>query len=347
MRIGARVLNVSAALLSLVVVAGCDQGELPAVTTPVVDTAIAATVNGRDIFVSDVQLEAEAQGVVKSGEALEPESGEFHSILDQLIDQALLADEAEARGLEDDPASRHRLNAARERILGNILIETLVAQRVDEAAIRKMYETQIAFFELGEEAELRHIVTATRDEIDEVAKQLAAGADFAVLASEKSIDEATRLEGGDLGYFTSSEAPPELKRVIETTPVGGVSKPFQTAQGWHIVKVVDRRQEEPPSLDELRGPILEHLSYLEIEKTLKELRKTASIRRTGGPVNAPLDVDPFELAPVIKPGEADPLADAPPPTQLPAQIDARAPGDVLPQPAPSGADESRAPVSPD
>jgi peptidyl-prolyl cis-trans isomerase C len=296
--------------------AGCGEsapkGEDAAVADP---SAVAAMVNGQPIYVSDVELEAKVQDLINDGEKLEVDSAEFNEILDQLIDVKLLAMEAMSRGLDEEPESRHRLASARDNILGNILVDRVVEERVDEAAIKKMYETQIAIWELGEEAHVRHILAPTKEEIDKIAAELKSGVDFAVLASRKSADEATRMEGGDLGYMTAEEATPEFAKVIRDTPTGGVSRPFATDMGWHLAKVDERRKEQPPSIEELRGPILKHLTMMQIGEVLKELRTEAKIEKQTSPRNSTLDVDPFETPaeePAAKPGPAPEPALVPP-----------------------------------
>ena len=134
----------AAALPLLFAAASC--GSEPAENQPPlqVDAASAAVVNGAPIFVEDVELEAAAQGVIAPGEAFEPSHPDYDTILDQLIDQKLMAQEALTRGLTKEPAAQRRLQTARERILGNILVESLVAGDVTEARIAEMYEEQVA-----------------------------------------------------------------------------------------------------------------------------------------------------------------------------------------------------------
>jgi len=295
------------------------KGEDAAVADP---SAVAALVNGQPIYVSDVELEAKVQDLIDQGERLEVDSAEFNEILDQLIDVKLLAMEAMSRGLDEEPESRHRLASARDNILGNILVDRVVEERVDEAAIKKMYETQIAIWELGEEAHVRHILAPTKEEVDKIAAELKGGVDFAVLASRKSADEATRMEGGDLGYMTAEEATPEFARVIRDTPTGGISKPFETDMGWHIAKIDERRKEQPPSIEELRGPILKHLTMMQIGEVLKELRTEAKIEKQTSPRNSTLDVDPFETPAEEPAAKPDP---APVPALVPPSFEASAP----------------------
>ncbi len=305
------------ALAVCLVLAGCGQSDTPAERAVSADPSTeAATVNGQIIYVSDVELEARVKGLIDPGETLEVDSAEFNEILDQLIDIKLLAMEAIGRGLDEEPEARHRLTTARDNILGNILMERIVEERVDEAAIRKMYETQVSILTLDDEAHVRHILAPTKDAIDKIGAELKGGVDFAVLASRKSADEATRMDGGDLGYINADEATPEFAKVIRDTPTGGVSKPFEDQTGWHIVKIDERRKEQPPSIEELRGPILEHLTRAQIGDVLKQLRNEAEIEKKTSPRNSKLDVDPAPAAATPAPAAArSPSFDAsaPPP----------------------------------
>lgn len=340
-----RLLGVVAAL-SAAGLAACSGGEAAgaAAAAAADPSAVAALVNNQAIYVSDVELEARVQGVLEGDERLQVDSAEFNEILDQLIDIKLLAIEAVGRGLDQEPEARHRLETARDNILGNILVDRIVEERVDEAAIRKMYESQIAIWELGDEAHIRHIVAPSRDEIDKVLAELKSGVDFAVVASRKSIDEASRMEGGDLGYMTEEEATVEFAKVIRETPTGGVSKPFQTDMGWHVAKIDDRRKEKPPSIEELRGPILKHLTMMQIGEVLKELRQGAKIDKQTSPRNLPLEVDTFDLPP------EDPSRPASPPPSFEASVPASpaspAPETRNPPATATQPDAARAPSSP-
>lgn len=293
------------------VLTGCDQ-PAPINDMAVVEdsSAVAAYVDGEPIYVSDVILAAEAEGSIEEGDELEPDSAEFNRILDGLIDVRLMAMEAEARGLNEDPQARFRLQSIRDNTLSNILIETVVAERVDEAAVRKMYEAQIAISELGEEAHVRQIVVPTKTDMDAIMAELDSGTDFAVLASQKSIDESTRLEGGDLGYLSEDSVPPAFAQAISSTATGGISRPFETSNGWRVLKIEERREEAPPSLEELRGPILNYLGMIEIDKLLKQLRSESQIDRKSNASAAPLRTDPFSIAPEEEDDEPPPRVEA-------------------------------------
>lgn len=293
-RFGSLKLNLAIASM-FVIVSACD--EQPTSMVPVYDTktdgVIAATINGQPIYVSDIQLEAESLEILTPGEVIDPESPEFTRILNSLIDDTLLAQEAEARGLHNDPYLQHRLQVIRNRLLGNMLLD----QGVDETAIQKYYETSVNLkqLKLGEEYRIRQIVLKTREAADALRKDLSADTDFAVLASNRSIDESTRMEGGDLGFVNPDHAPPELARAILNTPIEGVSTPFETGQGWHIIKVEEKRPEPLPTLAELRPQIKNFLVAGELERLLKKLHSNAKIIRSFDEVDDPVP-DPFSEA---------------------------------------------------
>ena len=242
-----------------------------------VDGAIAAYVNGDPVFLGEVELEAVAQGMIAPGEPFTTDHDEFQMILDQLIDQRLLAMEAVRLRLHEDPDANRRLRAARERILGNILVENLVALEVNEAAIEEMYSEQARLQQIDDQVRLSHILVKTSEDADEVVAELADGEDFAVVAFKFSIDASTRMENGDLGYLSPNTLSDPFPEIIANTVTGDVSVPFESEDGWHVIKIEDRRTAPPKTLEEMRPQIVTFMTYAEIAKILKELRTSAVI----------------------------------------------------------------------
>ena len=74
-----------------------------------------ATVQDRTIWASDVKREAVAQGLIGEGEPLDITSDLFRRVLDEVIDQKLLAGEAQRRRLDSSPLAQRRLEATRDR----------------------------------------------------------------------------------------------------------------------------------------------------------------------------------------------------------------------------------------
>jgi peptidyl-prolyl cis-trans isomerase SurA len=77
---------------------------------------------------------------------------------------------------------------------------------------------------------------------NDVYTKLTHGADFAQVAKEQSEDQGSTLQGGDLGWVTPGTMVPEFEDVMNKTNIGGISKPFRTQFGWHILQVEGRRE---------------------------------------------------------------------------------------------------------
>ena len=263
-----------------------------------------ATVDGQTIWASDVKREAVAQGAIGEGEPLDVSSDVFHKMLDQLIDQKLLAGEALRRKLDKDPTAQRRIAAAKERVLSDMLVESVVADAVNENAIRGLYQEQLKLAKRSEEIHARQIVVPTQADAEAVRKLITSGASFEALAMEKSTDAATRFNGGDMGYFTTDVMPAEYAAALKTAKPGQIVGPVAVDGGFALLKVEDRRLEAPLSFDAARPQIVRFLTYDQIRDLLEKLRGKAKI------------------AQLVKPDAAQPSPPADAPKAAPAPVPA-------------------------
>ncbi|MBP6877786.1 MAG: peptidylprolyl isomerase [Phenylobacterium sp.] len=261
------------------------------------DTAV-AKVDGKTVWASDVKREAVAQGLIGDGEPLDVSSDLFRRVLDEVVDQKLLAAEALNRKLDKDPVAQKRLAAARERILGDMLVESVVSDAVNDNAIRGLYQEQLKLAKQSEEIRARQIVVATEPEAAAVRKLLTTGASFDALAMERSTDAATRFNGGDLGYFTVDVMPEAYAANLKIGKAGDIVGPFAIEGGWAILKIEDRRLEQPITFEAARPQIVRFLTYDQVRDLLEKLRSRAKVQTL---IGAPQDV----------PGQPKEPADAP------------------------------------
>ena len=70
------------------------------------------------------------------------------------------------------------------------------------------------------------------------------GEDFADLAREYSEDIGSAQEGGDLGWTDPGQMVPEFEQTMQITAVGEISDPVKSQFGWHVLEVLDRRDED-------------------------------------------------------------------------------------------------------
>ncbi len=275
-------------LAALMFAAGCGQGGDPSdpfgPAIARIGDAVVAEVNGTPIYDSDVKREAIAQGLVEAADPLDPDGQLFAEVLDELIQRRIFALEARRRDLHETQEARRRIASARELILYNIIVETVIDDAVTEDALRTLFDEQVKLRPLGDEVRVRHIVSETPEEATLIAQMAREGSDeFAQLALQHSTDDATRFEGGDLGYFARGEIIiPEIEAVAFDTPVGAISEPFESELGWHVIKVEDRRAEEPPTFEEMRPDLVRFLTYQELDKLTDVLQSNAEITRSAG-----------------------------------------------------------------
>ena len=309
----------SAFLAGLIVVAalslaGCSKGGV-ADGPPERGDVAAAKVDGKTVWASDVKREAVAQALIGEGEPLDVSSDLFRRVLDEVIDQKLLAAEALKRKLDKDPVAQRRLAAARERILGDMLVEGVVTDAVNNNAVRGLYQEQLKLAKRSDELKARQIVVGSAADAEAVRKLLATGASFEALAMEKSTDAATRFNGGDLGYFTIDVMPEAYDVALKDAKAGQIVGPFAVEGGFALVKVEDRRLEQPITLEAARPQIVRFLTYDQVRDLLEKLRGKSKLEM------------------LVKAGTAShvvPPADAP--KTLPG-----APASVLAPPAPAKA----------
>jgi len=198
-------------------------------------------------------------------------------VLDEVIDQKLLAGEAERRGLDNSPLAQRRLQATRERILGDMLVETEVNGAITDRQIEALYREQVRLAETSDEIRSRLILSRTKEEAEAVLGVLAQGAAFEAVAAQSSIDDATRYSGGDLGYRTLDVLPEAYANALRDRPAGSTVGPFQTEGGWAVLRVEDRRKETPPTLEQARPQIVRYMTYERVRQLLEQLRGKSKV----------------------------------------------------------------------
>src|SRR5438477_10420084 len=99
------------------------------------------------------------------------------------------------------------------------------------------------------------IVEAKQTAIEAWSVRLAGGEDFAALTAESSEDEATKLRGGDLDYFSANRMPPDFVETAHKLRLAEISKPIRTRLGFHILKLIDVQAARQKTFDEARTDV--------------------------------------------------------------------------------------------
>ncbi|KQZ33469.1 peptidylprolyl isomerase [Mesorhizobium sp. Root552] len=242
---------------------------------PADPNAVVATINGQTITEADLTL---AEGELSQQFAQLPPEQRRAAALSAAIEIKVLADKAAAEGLDKDPDFQRRAAFLQQRALHGWMVEKEVVGKITDAEIQARYDKEIAAAPPVNEVHARHILVKTKEEADAIIKQLDGGADFQKLANEHTSDPSGKTNGGDLGYFGPGQMVPEFEKAASALEVGAYSKePVQTQFGWHIIKVEDKRAQQPPAFDKVKEQVKLLLIRDKYFALVKEARAAAKV----------------------------------------------------------------------
>ena len=208
----------------------------------------------------------------------------YNGMLEQLIDQALLADTVEPDPAKDTLRTRLTLQIERRAYLAGTVLEKLGSEDITEDDLQAAYDAKYSGYVPTKEYDASHILVASEDEAKDLIAALEAGADFAELAMEKSTGPSGPT-GGALGWFGAGAMVPEFEAAVVALESGAISAPVQTQFGWHVVKLNDTRESVPPTLEQERAALTASISETRLREGLVKLREAADVTRAD--VNVP------------------------------------------------------------
>ena len=183
-----------------------------------------------------------------------PPDVKHEQLVTYLTDVILVSQAAEKKNLADSAEFKRRQAFLRNKLLMGALLQQHSKEAVTEEEMRKVYDDAVKQMSAEEEVRASHILVETEDEAKAIVEQLKGGADFATLAKEKSKDPGSAAKGGDLDFMGKSELVPEFAEVAFKMFPGQTSNPVKTQFGWHIIKLEEKRNRQPPHLRAAEGP---------------------------------------------------------------------------------------------
>ena len=239
-----------------------------------VPNPVLAKVGDREIHQAD--LAAAAQGLPEQYRNLPPQVL-YPMLLDQVIDREALVMQARKEGLQDDPKVQDQMRAADDRVLQNALLSRDVGPTLTEATVRAQYDKEYAGKPGPEEVHAQHVLVDSKEKAEKILEQLKSGADFAELAKKNSSDPGA-ANGGDLGWFKKGDMVPAFADAAFSLKPGEVDpQPVQTQFGWHVIKVLGKRQAPPPAFEQVQDQIRQQLIRDGVQKAVAEAKKGVQI----------------------------------------------------------------------
>jgi peptidyl-prolyl cis-trans isomerase C len=208
----------------------------------------------------------------KLTEALTPEGRE--RLLQGRVDLKLLALAARDEGLDRSPAVRRALDRASDAVLAQAAIdEHSHALDLSSTALRQYYDAHPEEFRVGQRIKARHIVVKTRQEAEDIERQLAAGGDFGAIAGARNTDN-TRPKNGELGWVSRGVMVKPFEAALFSLKPGERSGIVQSSFGFHIIEAEEVDAGRLQAFDAVKDRIRQTL----IAEAVERLKKAAAAK---------------------------------------------------------------------
>ena len=216
-----------------------------------------AVVEGREITQDDLDMAIRSLDPRQAAQ-FQTEDGQKR-LLQELVHQEMILLEAMESNMEDNLDYQRSLKKMKENFLKQYAMNALFQDiSVTEEEIADYYANHPDQFQDVPQTQASHILVDNEPQAEAIKKSLDSGADFEEQAKEHSSCPSSE-KGGDLGYYPKGRMVPEFEAVADALPIGTVSSPVKTQFGYHLIKVMDRKEASQRQLDEVRQQLEQHL----------------------------------------------------------------------------------------
>lgn len=236
---------------------------------------VVATVNGKKITKSQLdEYYKYRQATTKQDIGDDPKV-----VLQELINRDLLMAEVKKKKIDKNKELNYAIEQQKHDIyIQAMLRDTDVGKPVSEEEVRKIYDDKVKNQKL-KEYKVSHILMQSEQEAKGIIAELDSGAKFDELAKTKSSGPSAK-EGGELGWLNSAQLNnmPSFAQALSELKKGSYSKtPVQTQYGWHVVRLDDERDMQPPPFEQVSKQIAGAIRQQRLQEYVKHLRDTAKV----------------------------------------------------------------------
>ena len=236
-----------------------------------------AKVNGKTISDSDVKASLVGFNEGQRRQILN-DIGTRREVVNNLVDQELLIQEAEKQKLDKDSEYEVAYRAFRRQYLTDKLLSKNVRPKLSEAAAKKYYEQNRRNYST-DKVQVQHILLSDEKTAFEILKQAKApGADFQKLAEKNSKDPSAKNNRGDIGVITrDSPFVAAFKDAAFAAKTGEIIGPVKTQFGYHIIKIMDKSIGKVMGYDEVELRVKADLQREMVQNYVVQLKKSANV----------------------------------------------------------------------
>ncbi|AGF47031.1 peptidyl-prolyl cis-trans isomerase C [Candidatus Kinetoplastibacterium desouzaii TCC079E] len=199
----------------------------------------------------------------------------------ELINREILLQAAEKEGISTRKEVQTELELANESIIVRAFLADYLKQNpISNNLIKNEYDKLKKEQSGKKEYKIKHILLDNEKQASDLISKLNKDkTKFSDMAKELSKDNASSINGGDLGWSDTDDYVESFSSEVKSLTKGAISqKPIKTQFGWHIIQLDDIRQSEFPKLEQVNSQIEEMLKQKTLSTLQQELRLKANIK---------------------------------------------------------------------
>jgi peptidyl-prolyl cis-trans isomerase C len=236
------------------------------------------------------------QLLTKKGQGIPKDKQMEKGLLNNMVQTMALGEAARRKGIDKRGEIKTIIELTIDGVLANELIKEEVLDQITitETDAKKYYENHQGQFKVPEKVRVRHILVRvdksssedvrrkSKEKSEEILKKAKSGEDFAKLAMEYSDDPGSKSRGGDLGFFERGRMVPAFEETAFKLNPGEVSGVVETAYGFHIIKMEEKKKEEIEPFekinDKVKAKARDEIRNEKIKAYLDQVMKEADVK---------------------------------------------------------------------
>lgn len=258
------------------------------------DDDVVAKIGDRNITISEFKkmlgyIDSEKQKQIE----MNPQLKEV--VLQQYVQGIVISNLAKKDGFDKNPELNERLKLLADNYIAVEYLKKEITDKVEvsEEDLKAYYEGHKDDFKMSEMVRARHILIRTdpsatdeeknkaKEKAEEILMKIKAGEDFAKLATDVSDDTATKINGGELGFFSKGKMVKPFEDAAFSLKPGEVSGIVETQFGYHIIKVEEKKESGIELFDsakeKFRQKLFQERTRIKFAEFIEKAMKEANI----------------------------------------------------------------------
>ena len=212
------------------------------------------------------------------------------SQMDEYLERMAITSQIDQSSYIDRALAEIEVEEFKEQMLISRYFDEFLKDKVNDTAIQNFYKSNAEQFQ-AKKMKVAHVLLRTNEgmseseisalgtKAQEVYSKATSSEDFSKLAEQYSQDSRSAKKGGEIGWIKKGAIDPKFSETVFALKKGDISQPFQSAYGFHVVKVLEAPVVEKAPLESVRGDIRYQLRQQAKETEMARLIQAAKIER--------------------------------------------------------------------